>query len=100
MTSRLSDKDRHPHGGVQIQNVTKNREPTRKNGSPFDSVGVRTRKKAETAIFVCDNCATRKRLEVAKRHWCDICTSGIPVEMRCVKDKWRNRPDELHRRFD
>jgi hypothetical protein len=71
----------------------------RKNGSQSDSDGMRTRKKAETAIFICDNCGTRKRLEIAKRHWCDVCTSGIPVEMRCVKDKWRNRTDEPNRRI-
>jgi hypothetical protein len=38
-------------------------------------------------------------LEIAKRHWCDVCTSGIPVEMRCVKDKWRHRTDEPNRRI-
>jgi hypothetical protein len=53
----------------------------------------RIKKKAETEIFVCDNCGNRKRLASAQRHWCDNCTFGVPVEMRCAKDKWK-RPKE------
>jgi len=53
----------------------------------------RIKKKAETEIFVCDNCGNRKRLASAQRHWCDNCTFGVPVEMRCAKDKWK-RPRE------
>lgn len=44
-------------------------------------------KKKQTDLFVCDNCGTRKRLERSKRHWCDNCTRGTPVEMRRAGDK-------------
>jgi len=44
-------------------------------------------KKKQTDIFVCDDCGARKRLERNKRHWCDNCTRGTPVEMRRAKDK-------------
>ena len=53
----------------------------------------RIKKKAETEIFVCDNCGNRKRLPSNQRHWCDNCAFGVPVEMRCAKDKWK-RPKE------
>jgi predicted RNA-binding Zn-ribbon protein involved in translation (DUF1610 family) len=53
----------------------------------------RIKKKTETEIFVCDNCGNRKRLPSNQRHWCDNCTFGVPVEMRCAKDKWK-RPRE------
>ena len=41
----------------------------------------------KTDIFVCDQCGNRKRLVSAKRHWCDVCDRGAPVEMRNVRDK-------------
>jgi hypothetical protein len=44
-------------------------------------------KKKQTDIFVCDNCGTRKRLHSQKRHWCDNCTHGTPIEMRRARDK-------------
>jgi hypothetical protein len=63
----------------------------------------RTRKKVDTEIFVCDGCASRKRLASNQRHWCDVCTFGVPVEMRCVKDKWQrprdDSPNPLSSRF-
>jgi hypothetical protein len=40
-------------------------------------------------VFVCDACGKRERLEANKRHWCDNCTRGKPIEMRRAKDKWR-----------
>jgi len=54
---------------------------------------MRTSKKPQTEIFICDSCGQRKRLEAAKRHWCDVCKFGVPVEMRCARDKWR-RPGQ------
>jgi hypothetical protein len=44
-------------------------------------------KKKQTDIFVCDTCGARKRLDARKRHWCDDCARGTPVEMRRAKDK-------------
>jgi hypothetical protein len=44
-------------------------------------------RKKQTDIFVCDSCGARKRLESRKRHWCDNCSRGTPVEMRRAKDK-------------
>ena len=41
----------------------------------------------KTDIFVCDECGNRKRLVSSKRHWCDNCNRGTPVEMRNVRDK-------------
>ncbi len=38
-------------------------------------------------VFICDNCGTRSRRDQTKRHWCDVCTQGIPVELRCVREK-------------
>ena len=38
-------------------------------------------------FFVCDNCSTRARLNSAERHWCELCTSGAPLEMRPARDK-------------
>jgi hypothetical protein len=38
-------------------------------------------------VFVCDNCATRVRLNSAQRHWCELCTRGAPLEMRPTRDK-------------
>ena len=55
---------------------------------------MKTRRKATTEMFVCDQCGTRKRLESAMRHWCDVCTLGVPVEMRSVRDKWKRPGDE------
>jgi len=48
-----------------------------------------TSKRTSTEVFECEVCGTRKRLETAKRHWCDVCTSGSPVEMRRTRDKWK-----------
>jgi hypothetical protein len=44
-------------------------------------------KKKPTDIFVCDNCGARKRLDSRKRHWCEDCTRGAPIEMRRARDK-------------
>ena len=44
-------------------------------------------KKKQTDVFVCDNCGVRKRLDRNKRHWCDECTRGTPIEMRRARDK-------------
>jgi hypothetical protein len=49
-------------------------------------------KKKQTELFVCDNCGARKRLDRHKRHWCDDCARGTPVEMRRAGDKWRSSP--------
>ena len=38
-------------------------------------------------VFICDNCSTRMRLNSAERHWCDLCTLGLPLEMRPARDK-------------
>jgi hypothetical protein len=38
-------------------------------------------------VFICDNCGIRRRLDSAKRHWCDICTHEAPIEMRAARDK-------------
>jgi hypothetical protein len=38
-------------------------------------------------VFVCDHCGIRKRLDASKRHWCENCASGSPVEMRPARDK-------------
>jgi hypothetical protein len=48
-------------------------------------------RKKETDIFVCDSCGARKRLDSRKRHWCDNCTRGAPVEMRRARDKRLNQ---------
>lgn len=44
-------------------------------------------RKASNEVFICDTCGLRRRLESAKRHWCDNCVQGTPVEMRPAKDK-------------
>jgi hypothetical protein len=44
-------------------------------------------KKKQTDVFVCDSCGSRKRLARDKRHWCDDCNRGTPVEMRRARDK-------------
>ena len=44
-------------------------------------------KKKQTDVFVCDHCGARKRLDRNKRHWCEDCTRGAPVEMRRARDK-------------
>jgi hypothetical protein len=44
-------------------------------------------RKKQTDLFVCDKCGARKRLERHKRHWCDNCNRGTPVEMRRARDK-------------
>jgi hypothetical protein len=46
-------------------------------------------KKTAMDVFVCDSCGMRKRLERNKRHWCDNCNRGTPIEMRRAKDKWQ-----------
>ena len=48
-----------------------------------------TSKRTSTEVFECEVCGVRKRLESAKRHWCDVCTRGTPVEMRRTRDKWK-----------
>ncbi|MDQ6911724.1 MAG: hypothetical protein M3128_02495 [Verrucomicrobiota bacterium] len=56
------------------------------------------REKKRSEVFVCDNCGLRKRLPSDKRHWCDNCTTGSPIEMRRANDKRLNfgrvRPTE------
>ena len=49
-------------------------------------------KKKQTDVFVCDSCGVRKRLDRNKRHWCEDCTRGSPVEMRRARDKKLNHP--------
>ena len=44
-------------------------------------------RKPQTEVFVCDHCGARKRLDKTKRHWCEDCTRGTPVEMRRARDK-------------
>jgi len=44
-------------------------------------------RKINTEVFTCDKCGIRKRLDGTKRHWCDSCTGGTPIEMRSVRDK-------------
>ena len=44
----------------------------------------------KTDIFVCDQCGNRKRLRSDNRHWCDMCNTSPPVEMRNVRDKKMN----------
>ena len=48
------------------------------------------REKKRSEVFVCDNCGLRKRLPSDKRHWCDNCTTGSPIEMRRANDKRLN----------
>jgi hypothetical protein len=48
------------------------------------------RERKRTEVFVCDTCGLRKRLASDKRHWCDNCTTGSPVEMRRANDKRLN----------
>ncbi|MGZ4967229.1 MAG: hypothetical protein ACXWFY_06255 [Chthoniobacterales bacterium] len=48
------------------------------------------RERKKTEVFVCDNCGLRKRLPSDKRHWCDNCTTGSPIEMRRANDKRLN----------
>src|SRR5437588_11420262 len=48
-----------------------------------------TSKRTSTEVFECEVCGQRKRLESAKRHWCDVYTRGTPVEMRRTRDKWK-----------
>ncbi|HJT45673.1 MAG TPA: hypothetical protein VJ721_05300 [Chthoniobacterales bacterium] len=49
-------------------------------------------KKKQTDVFVCDGCGARKRLDRNKRHWCEDCKRGSPVEMRRARDKKLNHP--------
>jgi hypothetical protein len=49
-------------------------------------------RKPNNEIFICDQCGLRKRKDSAKRHWCDVCTNGAPVEMRPAKDKRSQLP--------
>ena len=44
-------------------------------------------RKPNNEVFVCDKCGMRRRLDASKRHWCDVCTQGPPLEMRLAKDK-------------
>lgn len=38
-------------------------------------------------IFVCDVCGHRKRLDVTKRHWCEVCALKKENEMHPVRTK-------------
>jgi hypothetical protein len=44
-------------------------------------------RKTSTVVFTCDKCGIRKRLDGAKRHWCENCTDASPIEMRAVRDR-------------
>ena len=48
---------------------------------------MRSVRKTNSEVFICDKCGVRKRLDSSKRHWCDLCTHNAPVEMRPAKDK-------------
>ncbi|MGA3172518.1 MAG: hypothetical protein ABSE62_16060 [Chthoniobacteraceae bacterium] len=38
-------------------------------------------------VFVCDNCGRKQRLDITKRHWCDVCAGRKETEMRPVRVK-------------
>jgi len=38
-------------------------------------------------VFVCDRCGQKRRLDITKQHWCEVCAGRKETEMRPVRVK-------------